>query len=134
MPDNARSWMWPEAVEMLVRAERLRVVLFRPAARVSQTPVWEPPADVFETPDEVLVLMALPGVDPEEVEAVIDQDALRVAGLCMQHPALRTAEIHRLELPHGRFERRIPLPAGRYESVTRRSVHGCLLVTLQKAK
>jgi HSP20 family protein len=57
-----------------------------------------------------------------------------VAGLCMQHPALRTAEIHRLELPHGRFERRIPLPAGRYESVTRGSVHGCLLVTLQKAK
>jgi HSP20 family protein len=133
MPDNVRNWMWPEAVEMLVRAERLRNDFFRPAQRVSRTPIWEPPADVFETESEVLVLVAVPGVDPEQVEAVIDHDALRVAGVCKQHPALRTAAIHRLELPHGRFERRIPLPPGRYAAVTRQSVNGCLLVTMQKA-
>ena len=51
--------MWPEALEMLVRAERLNGVFFRPAPRAARTPVWEPPADVFETAGEVLVLMAL---------------------------------------------------------------------------
>jgi HSP20 family molecular chaperone IbpA len=45
---------------------------------------------------------------------------------------LRTATIHRLELPQGRFERRIELPAGRYDSVRRTAVNGCLVISLTK--
>jgi HSP20 family molecular chaperone IbpA len=45
---------------------------------------------------------------------------------------LRTAVIHRLELPQGRFERRIPLPAGRYGAIKSAAADGCLLITLQK--
>jgi len=41
--------------------------------------------------------------------------------------------IHRMELPQGRFERRIPLPPGQYEAVRRTSVDGCLVVSLTKA-
>jgi HSP20 family molecular chaperone IbpA len=38
-----------------------------------------------------------------------------------------------MELPQGRFERRVPLPAGRYDSVVRRFVsNGCLVVRLMK--
>jgi len=40
--------------------------------------------------------------------------------------------IHRLELPQGRFERRVRLPAGRYASVRHAVANGCLLVTLEK--
>jgi HSP20 family molecular chaperone IbpA len=47
-------------------------------------------------------------------------------------PELRTAMIHRLELPQGRFARRVRLPAGRYSGVRRSAVHGCLAVTLEK--
>ena len=47
-------------------------------------------------------------------------------------PELRDAVIHRLEIPLGRFERRVPLPPGRYEAARRYAVHGCLLVTLRK--
>jgi hypothetical protein len=39
--------------------------------------------------------------------------------------------IHRLELPQGCFERRIALPAGRYD-VRRYSAHGCLAISLAK--
>jgi hypothetical protein len=46
---------------------------------------------------------------------------------------LRTAIIHRLELPQGRFERRLPLPAGRYSAVRRSMLHGCILITLEKS-
>jgi HSP20 family protein len=46
---------------------------------------------------------------------------------------LRTALIHRLELPQGRFARRVRLPAGRYSDVRRSLAHGCLLITMQKA-
>jgi len=81
----------------------------------------------------VLVLMALPGVNPERVEAVIDGVDLVVAGSRELPAALRTAAIHRLELPQGRFERRLHLPAGRYTAVRRAMSDGCLIIALEKA-
>jgi HSP20 family protein len=131
--DN-EDWMWAEACRLLLQAERLHQhsVVPRPAA--SALPVWHPPADVLETEREVLILVALPGVDPAAVEAAIEDGELRVAGLRLLPPELRSAAIHRLELPQGRFERRIPLPSGRYAAPVRHSlVNGCLLVRLEKA-
>jgi HSP20 family protein len=124
--------MWSEAVEMLARAERMHRELFRPAAG-RPIPTWEPPVDVLETENEVLVLVALPGVDLEQVETVIEGAYLVVAGSRTLPPELATAVIHRLELPQGRFERRIRLPGGRYGAVRRAAVQGCVLITLQKA-
>jgi HSP20 family molecular chaperone IbpA len=133
MADFPNSWMWSEACDMLARAERLHREFFRPVRLASRLPVWEPPVDVLETEREVLVLIALPGVDPEQAEAAIDNTDLVVAGSRILPAALRTAVIHRLELPQGRFERRVPLPAGRYAAVRRAMVNGCLLITLEKA-
>ena len=124
------SWMWSEACDMLTRAERMHREFFRPArARMA----WEPPVDVLETEREVLVFMALPGVEQERVEAAIDGSDLVVGGIRVLPAALRTAIIHRLELPQGRFERRVRLPAGRYASVRRAMANGCLMITLEKA-
>jgi len=117
---------------MLARAERMHREFFRPVRSVNRLPAWEPPVDVLETEREVLVLMALPGVDPERVEAAIDGADLVVAGSRVLPAALRTAVIHRLELPQGRFERRVRLPAGRYSSVRRAMADGCLVITLEK--
>jgi HSP20 family protein len=124
--------MWSEACEMLARADRLHREFFRPARSANRLPTWEPPVDILETPREVLVLVALPGVDPDQVEVAIEGDDLVVVG--NRVPAeLRTAVIHRLELPQGRFARRVRLPAGRYGSVRRSAVHGCVLIAMQKA-
>jgi HSP20 family molecular chaperone IbpA len=94
-------------------------------------PAWEPPIDVLETEREILVFVALPGVDQERVEAAIEDGALRVAGRRTLPAELRDATIHRLELPQGRFERRIPLPPGRY-AVRRFAANGCLVFSLAK--
>lgn len=118
---------------MLVQAERLHRQIFRPAVSIGSGPSWEPPIDILETDLEVLVLVALPGVSPDNVEAIIDDEDLLVTGTRILPSALRTAVIHRLELPQGRFERRIRLPAGRYQRVRRSVVDGCLLITLDKA-
>ena len=133
MTDFPNKWMWSEACEMLARAERLHREFFRPAASASLQPAWEPPVDVLETERAVLVLLALPGVDPDRVEAVIDEDCLVVVGLRVLPPELQTAVIHRLELPQGRFERRVRLPAGHYSAVGRAMSNGCLVITLEKA-
>jgi HSP20 family molecular chaperone IbpA len=116
---------------MLARAERLHRELFRPALG-SGVPTWEPPVDMLETEREVLVLVALPGVEPDEVETVIEGAHLVVTGHRILPAELATAVIHRLELPQGRFERRIRLPGGHYGAVRRAAVHGCVLITLQK--
>ena len=102
---------------MLARAERMHRQFFPPSS--SPSPVaWEPPVDVLETERGVLVLVALPGVDFNEVKAVINQSELLISG-CRTYPEeMRTAIIHRLELPQGRFERRIRLPAGRYSAIS----------------
>jgi HSP20 family molecular chaperone IbpA len=131
--DVAREWMWSEACEMLARAERLHHEFFRPVGSAARLPAWEPPVDMLETDREVLVLVALPGVDPDRVEVAIEDDHLVVAGLRVLPAAWRTALIHRLELPQGRFARRVRLPPGRYSDVRRAVVDGCLLITMQKA-
>jgi HSP20 family protein len=125
--------MWSEACEMLARAERLHREFFRPVRSATRAPSWEPPVDILETGREVLVLVALPGVDPDRLEVAIEGDTLVVAGTRVLPVELRTAMIHRLELPQGEFARRLRLPAGRYDGVRRTIVHGCLAITLQKA-
>jgi HSP20 family protein len=133
MTDSRNKWMWSEACEMLARAERLNREFFRPTRSAGQQPSWEPPVDVLETDRAVLVLIALPGVDPERVEAAIEDGDLVVAGVRVLPRELMTAVIHRLELPQGRFERRVRLPAGRYAAVGRAMHNGCLVITLAKA-
>jgi HSP20 family protein len=126
--------MWSEACEMLARAERLHREFFRPVRSASPLAAWEPPVDILETGREVLVLIALPGVSAESVEVEIEGDELAVAGIRALPPEFETAIIHRLELPHGRFERRVRLPAGAYGRVRRSAVHGCLLIGLERAR
>jgi HSP20 family protein len=130
---DVRVWMWSEAVEMLGRADRLHRQFFE-LHESRRAPSWEPPADVLETAREVAVIVALPGVDPDRVEVVIDRGDLVISGDRVLPPALRDAVIHRLELPQGHFERRLALPAGRYADIRRAAVDGCLLITLQKAE
>ena len=129
-----RDWMWSEAFEMLTRAERLHRQMFRPVGAPSRQPAWEPPVDILETAREVLVLVALPGVAHEQVEATIVDSDLLIAGTRVLPRELRTAVIHRIELPQGRFERRVRLPGGRYRDVRRSTANGCLLITLDKVE
>ena len=124
-------WMWAEARDMLLRAERLHRQFFQ-LKRSRGMPAWEPPADVIETARELVVTVALPGVDADDVEAGIEGAELVIVGARTIPSELREAVIHRLELPYGRFERRLPLPPGRYDGVTRAFANGCLQVRLRK--
>ena len=95
---------------MLARADRLHRQMFQPVRSSSRLPAWEPPADVLETEREVLVIVALPGVNADRIEAAIEGPELVLRGTRTLPPELATAVIHRLELPQGRFERRLRLP------------------------
>jgi HSP20 family protein len=125
------NWMLSEAIDSLARAQRLRQQFFSLQSTAGAAS-WEPPIDVLETDDEILILVALPGVDPDQVEAVIDSGTLFVSGQRVLPAELSNARIHRLELPQGRFERRIVLPVGRY-AVSRFAINGCVGLRLSKS-
>jgi HSP20 family protein len=125
------NWMLSEAIESLARAERLHGRFFN--LHSTAAPSWEPPVDVLETDRELLIFVALPGVDPDDVMAVIEDGVLTIGGHRTLPPELQDALIRRLELPQGRFERRIALPAGRYSAVSRHAWNGCVVLRLSKA-
>ena len=100
------STMWAEAVTMLEQADRLHRQFFRLAQGPARGPTWEPPADIFETDSQLTVLVALPGVAPDQVKVVIENGYLGVVGE-RPMPAPAMAHIRRIEIPYGRFERRI---------------------------
>ena len=129
--DDSPDWMWSDALAALDRMERLHSQLFQP--RAAHSPTWVPPVDVLETEREVLIFVALPGVDAHDVKAQLEGAALLVSGRRVLPPQLSRAAIHRLELPQGRFERRVPLPPGRYSAIHVGSERGCLVISLEKA-
>jgi HSP20 family protein len=129
---DPRNWMWAEACAMIERAEQMHRQFFQPGSAAAPAASWEPPIDVFESEHDLLIVVALPGVDTQDIEISSEGAVLRVAGVRRLPAAVRGADIVRLEIPQGRFERRIRLPAARWELSRSSLVNGCLLLNLTK--
>ena len=127
MARSARDVMWSEALAILVRTDRIHREAFWPTAGG-----WEPPIDVLETETGLLVVVALPGVRREDIEFAITDGELLVRGTRRWPTLHRPARVHRIELPHGRFERHLKLPAGAYQLVDTHHADGCLVLTLRR--
>ena len=128
---DPRVWMWNEALALIARAEQMHRRFFEPGISM-QVANWEPPVDIFETDRELWIVAALPGVEHGDLDVTIDVDVFRVAGQRRLPAAARTASIHRLEIPHGHFERHIKLPSARFVLGRSELVNGCLVVGLAK--
>ena len=124
------GWMWVEACEVLDRAERLQRQFLRYVGRGVDAAVWEPPVDIQETADGLILLFALPGVVPEQISLTLEPTELMVSARRPLKLAHADAVIRRLEIPHGRFFRRIPLAGVPLKLAARRYENGCLEVRL----
>ncbi len=125
------SWMWGDALSLLEQAERLHRQFCRVGATAGRA--WEPPIDVLENDDLVVVHVALPGVPPSGIVVSLDPGGITVSGV-RGFPTPRAARIHRIEIPYGRFERYIPLPLHALEPAARELADGCLILTFRKLK
>jgi HSP20 family protein len=127
MPRPDRDGILSDMLAMLTRTDRLHREGFGSASGA-----WEPPVDVLETETDLLVVIALAGVAQEDVQVVFGHGELTVRGTrrwpCLERPA----RVYRIELPHGRFERRLPLPAGAYKLAGQEHKDGCLILTMRK--
>ncbi|HSN70513.1 MAG TPA: Hsp20/alpha crystallin family protein [Steroidobacteraceae bacterium] len=129
---DPRSWMWAEACELLDQAERLHRQFFRFGGNVEAQPRWEPPVDVVESGAELTVAIALPGVVADRIAVHVEPSGLVVTADRPPPVDGRTTAIRRLEIPYGRFERRVPLPPGRYDLLEQACENGCLMLRLAR--
>jgi HSP20 family molecular chaperone IbpA len=125
---DPKNLMFAEACALLKQAEQLHRQFFEPSREGAR---WEPPVDVFETEGEVMIIAALPGVAPEAVRAEIEGGTLIITGTRPLPVAGRKANIVRLEIPYGRFERRIAL-SSRLRLAAQELLNGCLVLTFTK--
>ncbi len=125
-------WMWLRALAIAEEAERLQRGFLRYLGPTEQAVSWEPPVDIHESDEGVVLLIALPGVAPEDIEIRLEDAALVVSASrlvsCPPHRGL----IRRLEIPHGRFVRRIAL-TGPTRIAESRYRNGCLEIRLVPA-
>jgi HSP20 family protein len=96
---------------------------------------WRPATDVYETADALTIVVDLAGVDPDDLDVLLLDDALVVAGNRRPQPASPEVVYHHAEIRYGPFRLEIRLPHtvdagdidGRYE-------RGMLSVTVPKAR
>jgi len=128
---DAKNQMWAEACALIKQAEQLHRQFFEPSREGAHAARWEPPVDVLETERQVWIIAALPGVAPEAVRVEIEGPTLIIAGTRPLPSKGRNANIVRLEIPYGRFERRIAL-SPRLRLAERELSNGCLVLTFAK--
>lgn len=123
--------MLGEALSMLDRAERLQRQFF-----THMVDAWEPPVDVVEAQTGLEVHVALPGVAPDSITITLDPGGVSVSALRPFPCRESGSHIHRIEIPYGRFERRIVLPLEDpcmpLELAERRLADGVLTLTFRR--
>ncbi|HYC37022.1 MAG TPA: Hsp20/alpha crystallin family protein [Usitatibacter sp.] len=131
-PDPA-DWMWAQACEMLSQAERMHRQFFHLGAAERAQAAWQPPVDVLEDDQEVVIVVAMPGVDPQRIAVSSYPGVLVVSGERAAAFGGPRHLVRQLEIPYGRFERRIALPDGPLQLVSNEMIDGCLVLRLRKA-
>lgn len=94
---------------------------------------WQPPVDLYETPDAYIVTAELPGVEREDIDIQTGEGRLTVSGVRRER-AITFEQYHRSERGHGSFQRsfHLPLPVDG-DAVTADLRDGVLTIRCPKA-
>lgn len=91
--------------------------------------------DVYETPENVIIETAVPGIKPEEIKVSITEDTLTISGELKQQEVEEGREYHQKEMHYGLFSESVELPvAVQADKVEAHFNHGMLKITLPKVE
>ncbi|PJK01210.1 heat-shock protein [Lysobacteraceae bacterium NML91-0213] len=97
------------------------------------TSQWTPRVDIKEETDRFVILADLPGVDPEEVEVLMDKGILSIRGERRSEAREEGATFSRVERRYGSFHRRFALPdSADAEGITASGHNGVLEISIPK--
>ncbi|MCC7212717.1 MAG: Hsp20/alpha crystallin family protein [Candidatus Brocadia sp.] len=71
---------------------------------------WQPPTDVYETPDDIVVKMSIPGMKSDDIHVSFLEDVLTVHGLVSDATPHERICFYQVEIRYGYFERKIIIP------------------------
>ncbi len=93
--------------------------------------VWRPPTDVYETPEAVVILVEIAGMNPDEIQVEFYDKILRISG--RRPDKHQRAATHCLEVQYGDFVTEVYIP-GRYDldAIEAEYKDGFLSITLPK--
>lgn len=95
---------------------------------------WAPAADLYETADEFILEMGLPGFDPADIDVTVEHGILAVSGQRTRNEEDEKRNYHVREHTYERFSRSFSIPASvNVEGVQADFEKGMLLVSLPKA-
>lgn len=72
---------------------------------------WRPQMDIYETPEEIIILAEIAGVSKENLEVEINTKAVKIFGTRSAIPLQKNARYRLAEIQFGTFERILFLPA-----------------------
>jgi HSP20 family protein len=99
----------------------------------SSTPMWMPVLDAYETGDDLVLRIELPGLKSDEVSLSVGDTLVVVKGERAFRAEDSNVTVLAKERFYGPFERWIPLPARVKPEVKAQFVDGVLEIRLQKA-
>ena len=95
---------------------------------------WAPQVDLAENEDAFLVVVDIPGVNPDAIEISLNNGILTIKGDRSSEQAIKENSLTRRERRHGTFLRQFNLPESvDVDTVSAKSAHGVLTVTIPKA-
>lgn len=72
--------------------------------------VWQPPVDIYEDEDSVVIKAELPDVDQKDIEVKIENNTLLLRGERRHDANVKKENYHRIERYYGTFQRTFSLP------------------------
>lgn len=97
------------------------------------TIIWRPPTDIYETPDEIIVIIEVAGVTEDNMSVTLFSDRLVVEGVREQPELADMNACHQLGIKYGDFRAEMVLHASvDHEHVTAEYKNGLLRITLRK--
>jgi len=84
--------------------------LGQPSLSGTMERAWAPPVDMYETRNEVVVAVELPGLNEKDIRLSITGDLLTIQGERQWSDEVRDAAHYRQERWFGKFERALSLP------------------------
>lgn len=115
------------------RMEQVLESLLRDVKPLESPAPWIPRVDIFETAEEFVVTLEIPGVDREEVDIMVEGLCLNVSGARPDPSPAGCVRWHQMEIAHGRFERVLALPQeADAESITAICKDGLLSIRIPR--
>lgn len=101
-----------EFERMRQRMERMFGSPSRPgAATVCADTGWRPSLDLYETSGEFIVLVDVAGIQPKEVEVVVESEVVRISGNRCRPQDENLTRVHHMEIDFGPFNHAVRLPS-----------------------